>query len=234
MRVILKFKPTEYHAYNSIGNYNIQGLIYHLLRGTYFSDYHTNPGFKFFSFSNIFPITDYNPNQTKTLIISSPCDNLAWHIYEQLKNRAIIYLNKYVMEVVNVRKSFQKPRRNIITATPIVLYEDNTTNQYFSFKKDEFNFFFKRLTDNAIKKYNAYYKEDLTLTEELITDFKFRKEVPVNITLHGETILLIGSLWNLKWNISDDMRKLTQFLFDTGLGEKNSLGMGFINNQKRR
>lgn len=138
------------------------------------------------------------------------------------------------MEVVQVRKSFQKPRKNIITATPIVLFQDNTKNRYFSFKKDEFNFFFKRLTDNSIKKYNAYYKEDLTLQEPLITDFKLRKEVPVNITIHGKTILLIGSLWKLKWNISDDMRKLTQFLFDTGLGEKNSLGMGFINNQKRR
>lgn len=234
MRVILKFKPLTHHAYNTISNYDIQGFIYNLLRGTYFHNHHLHQGFKFFTFSNIFPITPYNPNKPKTLIIASPSDNLAWHIYEQLKNRELFHLNKHPMEVVQVRKSFQKPRKNIITATPIVLFQDNTKNRYFSFKKDEFNFFFKRLTDNSIKKYNAYYKEDLTLQEPLITDFKFRKEVPVNISIHGETILLIGSLWKLKWNISDDMRKLTQFLFDTGLGEKNSLGMGFINNYQRK
>lgn len=234
MRVILKFKPLTSHSYESVGAYDVQGFIYNLLRGTYFHKHHLHRGFKFFTFSNIFPITPYSLDHEKTLIISSPNANLAWHIYEQLKYRSIFNLNKYPMQIVSVRKSFQKPRRNIITATPIVLYEDNTNNRYFSFKKDEFGFFFKRLEDNALKKYNAYYQEDLVLQEPLVTDFKFKKEVPVNIKLHGETILIIGSMWKLKWNISDDMRKLTHFLFDTGLGEKNSLGMGFINNYQRK
>lgn len=233
MRIILKFKPLTTQPYNAIGNYDIQGFIYNLLKGTYFHNHHLHKGFKFFTFSNIFPITPYSPDNEKTMIIASPNANLTWHIYEQLKNRSIFNLNKYPMQIVSVRKSFQEAKNHIITATPIVLFEDNTSNRYFSFKKDEFEFFFKRLENNSLKKYNAYYKEDLTLKEPLITSFKFRKEVPVNIKLHGETILLIGSLWTLKFNSSDDMRKIRQFLFDTGLGEKNSLGMGFINNYKR-
>ncbi|MEN4018457.1 MAG: CRISPR-associated endoribonuclease Cas6 [Methanobacterium sp.] len=59
--------------------------------------------------------------------------------------------------------------RRFITSTPIVLFENNRDNKYYSLKNNgDFSFFLERVKENALKKYNAYYGEDysaLKLTE---------------------------------------------------------------------
>ena len=45
------------------------------------------------------------------------------------------------------------------------------------------------------------------------------------------TCCKLGSLWsNLTCNITKDNRKFYEFIYESGLGEKNSTGMGFLNN----
>ena len=55
----------------------------------------------------------------------------------------------------------------------------------------------------------------------------------MRIIMKNQTFIIIGSLWKvLEKNIAREDRKFYNFLFDCGLGEKNSLGMGFINNRR--
>ena len=138
------------------------------------------------------------------------------------------------MEILKVLILKSHSCSNFISATPIVLFEDNLNNRYYSFKQNQdFNFFFNRLKDNAIKKYNAFCGSDFSLDTELFTNFEFAREVSIRIKKNEKQFIIIGSLWkNLEFNITNENKDFYEFLFENGLGEKNSLGFGFLNCRK--
>ena len=89
------------------------------------------------------------------------------------------------------------------------------------------------LKENALKKYTAYTQDEINLESDLFDSFEFNREVSMRIIMKNQTFIIIGSLWKvLEKNIAREDRKFYNFLFDCGLGEKNSLGMGFINNRR--
>ncbi|MDO5824548.1 CRISPR-associated endoribonuclease Cas6 [Methanobrevibacter sp.] len=232
---MIKFEPKERIKYSDIDKYTIQGFIYSILENdSFFYDYHDNVGFKFFNFSNIFPVSDFEKNTLKKLIISSPNDKLIKSLYKQLKNKTFFRLKNYKMELLKIELLTNKNCSKFISSTPIVLFEDNKNNQYYSFKKNpDFNFFFERLKDNAIKKYNAFYGYDFNLDSELFTNFEFGREVSIRLTKNNNKFIVIGSLWkNLEFNLTTQNKDFYNFLFENGLGEKNSLGFGFLNCRK--
>ena len=232
---MIKFEPKEHIKYSDIDKYTIQGFIYSLLKNDEsFSEYHNTFGFKFFNFSNIFPVSDFEKNSLKKLIISSPNDDLIKSMYTQLKNRSSFRLKNYKMELLKVEILRNKKCSKFISSTPIVLYENNVDNRYYSFKQNpDFNFFFKRLKDNAIKKYNAFYGTDFELDSELFTIFEFGREVSIRLVKNNNKFIVIGSLWkDLEFDLTSQNKDFYNFLFDNGLGEKNSLGFGFLNCRK--
>lgn len=130
------------------------------------------------------------------------------------------------LKIINPKK-FNK----FITSTPIVLYEDNLCNKFFSFKNyGDLNFFWDRLKDNSIKKYNAYMGDDFFLEGNLFKNFEFGREVSVRIVKNNKSFIMIGSLWKeLDIEINNKNKNFYKFLLDCGLGEKNSLGFGMLN-----
>lgn len=235
IRLVLKFKILDECEYYDITKYNIQGFVYQLLKNDEeFEIYHETKGFKFFNFSNIFPVSDFKKGEFKTLIISSPNYNLIRALYTQLDKLETFYLNKYQMSIEDINVINPKHYYKFISSTPVVLFEDNTKNQYYSFKNStDFNFFFDRLKDNAVKKYNAFTGLDFNLEDDLFESFEFNREVAVRVRKNGNTFIIIGSLWkNLEVNINKQNRNFYRFLLDVGLGEKNSLGFGMLNDKR--
>lgn len=168
------------------------------------------------------------------MIISSPNVEFIKTLYNQLNNLETFYLNKFKMEVIEIKIINPKIFYKFISSTPIVLFEDNSRNQYYSFKKKpDFNFFFSRLKDNAIKKYNAYTGFDFNLENDLFESFEFNREVSVRLVKNGNAFVIIGSLWkNLEVTITNKNKNFYKFLLDVGLGEKNSLGFGMLNDRR--
>ena len=223
---MIKFEPKEFIKYYEIDKYTIQGFIYSILKeNSSFNSLHNTVGFKFFNFSNIFPVSDFEKNSLKKLIISSPNKDLIKFIYVTLKNKSYFKLKNYTMEILKVSILRDTVCSKFISATPIVLFEDNINNRYYSFKQNpNFNFFFDRLKDNAIKKYNAFYNKNFNLDGDLFTKFEFAREVSIRIKKNDNQFIIIGSLWkNLEFNLTDENKDFYKFLFENGLGEKNSL-----------
>lgn len=232
---MIKFEPKQNIKYSEIDKYTVQGFIYSILRrDSQFNDFHNQSGFKFFNFSNIFPVEDFEINSLKKLIISSPNDDLIKALYNKLKDMYYFYLKNYKMEILKVELLRYKYCSKFITATPIVLFEDNKSNKYYSFKQNpDFNFFFERLKDNAIKKYNTFNDCDFSLDSELFSGFEFGREVSIRVVKKNNKFIIIGSLWkNLEFNFTSHNKDFYRFLFENGLGEKNSLGFGFLNYRK--
>ena len=235
MRLMIVFEPKEYVKYHDIDKYDVQGFIYSLLKNnSLFDNLHDMNGFKFFNFSNIFPVCDFEKNTLKKLIISSPNPNFIRMLYEELNKISTFNLSKYKMEILKIKILRNKKHSKFISGTPIVLFENNKENKYYSFKQNpNFDFFFSRLKDNAIKKYNAFYDDDFELESDLFLGFEFVREVSVRVKKDGNSFIVIGSLWkNLEFDLTNKNKDFYNFLFDNGVGEKNSLGFGFLNRGK--
>ena len=229
MRLILKFRSLRYIPEDIFANnFEVQGLIYKLLRGTRYEYLHDVQGFKFFCFSNVFRV-----NGLYHLIVSSPINQLIRTLYYRLKTLDVLKLGRYEYIVDSVKRiNNYVPNKFFRNSTPIILFHNQTrSNHCFSFKNDiiSYDWFFNRLKDNALKKYNAFYDDDYYFDDDLFRSFRFRKEVAVHSRKNGDEVIFIGSLWDeLSVDLCKDNFRFYKFLFDTGVGEKNSAGFGMI------
>ena len=230
MRILLKFKPEDNIEYHYINKHTLQGLIYSLLNNTPFENYHNMKGFKYFSFSNIFPVSTLKKSESKNIIISSPKQGFINILSKELKNTDYFYLGKCKMEIEEIKVFQPKFNRRFITSTPIVLFENNINNHYYSLKNsNDFSFFLERVKDNALKKYNSYYDEDYHFDGNIFDRFEYNREVAIRVKKEGKMFIIIGTLWKNLEKFNIDNKKFYKFIMDCGLGEKNSLGFGMVN-----
>ena len=232
MRLKLDIISEEDFSYQDINKHMIQGMIYSYLWDTEYEKMHEEKKFKFFSFSDIFPPTDFKKGEEKNLIISSPNKKFIEVLYQKIKDENYIYFGNKGFMIKKISKFNLPLRRKFITGSPIVLYQDNRENLYFSFERNpDLSFFLERLKNNALKKYNAFYGETMVLEETIFDKIIFGREVVVPLKKGKNKFLIIGTTWKRleKFKYNRDERKLYRFIMDCGLGEKNSLGFGFLN-----
>ncbi len=235
MRILIDVKPSRYAPYNHITKHTIQGALYNILIDTPYEGLHNKKGFKFFTFSDIFPAKDFYPDKIYSFIVSSPDRKLINAWYGKLLKMKYLYFSDVPFSIVRVKKFTLKPKNSMITGSPIVLYEDSKSNRYFSFSRNgNFDFFLERLKENALKKFNAFYDDEFYLDGPIFDRFSLKKEVSVKVTIDTKKFDIIGSVWNFleKSYIEKDAWKFYRFIMDAGLGEKNSLGFGLLNPRK--
>jgi len=95
MRLLLKLKALKDFAYDEKYHYNIQGFIYRLTQGTPYEFLHSKKKYKFFCFSNIFPlkigknkkVCPFRRGDIKYLLISSPDAGFIKTIHKKLEEK---------------------------------------------------------------------------------------------------------------------------------------------------
>ena len=214
MRLKLTLTPKFEGKYGLINKHHIQGFIYNVLGDIL--DHDSNK-FKFYNFSNIFPITDFKIDEEKHLIISSPDATLINLLEERLNENPIIKLNNFDFIVQKVRK-FNIYKNHWIINDVCVKIDRNT---YWR-KEHGILTFLKRVTENAKKKYKEFCNEEEDFE---IISLKFIKTYTVHLTKKDKSFYIFASKWEFKVKNS----KIAKFIFDCGVGEKNSLGFGFVN-----
>ncbi|AFK21713.1 putative crispr-associated protein cas6 [Pyrococcus sp. ST04] len=199
---------------------------------------HDVPKFKFFTFSDVFR----DSRGFYTLLISSPDREFILTLYERLKGKEKIYIGKYELRLIEVKKFSLKLKKAFQTGSPVVLYRDSRKNEYFKLHEHrDLRFFLDRLKENAEKKFNAFYGDEFYLDGPIFDRLipKIRKngkiDVYVKVIKWGVPFAVIGSNWELleKERIKPEERKFYKFIMEAGLGEKNSLGFGFLNPIRR-
>ena len=231
MRVLLKLRAEKFLPGYKVNKHTVQGAIYSLLDDTDFSDLHSKNGFKYFTFSDIFPPGDFYPKKEKTLIISSPNAEFIRTVRNKIERTKYVYLSDVPFHVSEVKSFSIRPTGKFITGSPVVLQVNNEESLYFSFERGgKMRFFMDRIKDNAIKKYNSFYEENLYFEDDIFDLLQFKKEVSVVVKKDDKSFVVIGSMWSLlQKNIPKELRKFYEFITDCGIGEKNSLGFGFLN-----
>jgi CRISPR-associated endoribonuclease Cas6 len=233
----------EYHK-------DIQGLIYGLLRGSQYN-VHDKSGYKFFSFSNVFPWGNIRKNDVRNLMIASPNNDFISYVKEQLEYLPTIRVGAMQFKFDYCNKlDIRLPNRpfSLITATPILcniqryrFEEANALDLVNGFKSTYWrvdhpvDLFLKQVEANLVKKYNSYHEPESPATRDTEHDrifykSRFLKQVAIPLSMGQDRYkpTVIGTNW--LFGFTDP--ELAKFALDAGLGELNSLGFGFMNVQR--
>jgi CRISPR-associated endoribonuclease Cas6 len=246
MRVLIDLISTKNAAYDMSYYSKLQGFVYKLIINSPFSVLHNKKGYKFFCFSNIFPIGSFREGDKRHLLISSPNPDFIRVVCEQLsiikeENKEIhIGELSFLIESFKIFDVKLNNSAKVITATPIIIRIPKTNYEKYGIKSDKeyvywqpnysFEPFLKQLEDNMLKKYKEFYKEEVKTN--IFEMFRFIKPTVNHVFINGTEVKLFGTLWEFNFtNLNHDQKrkKVLQFAIDTGFGERNSLGFGFVN-----
>lgn len=248
MRILLRLKSLRNFSYDIKYYHKLQGFIYNLLKDTSYSILHEKKGYKFFCFSNIFPIGDTKVNDKRNIIISSPDKFFIKFLEDKLNNmknkektikigNMLFSIDDVSLVNIKIRKSL-----NLISATPIIIripeknYEKYEIPKKFRKKRFvywrpsySFEAFVKQLEENLFKKYNEFHKTNLEKFP-IFEQFKYKKLVISHVVIRGKEYKFVGSIWEFIFSyLNDEQKKILEFAIDCGFGERNSLGFGFMN-----
>jgi len=251
MRLLLTLRSKGTFSYLPNYYHKLQGFLYALLRRSDLDYLHDRPGYKFFSFSNIFPIQAVREGETRSLLIASPDEVFIRAIFRNLLDNylhATLHIGHMIFELEAIKLLSPRIGRSccFVAATPIIvripksrfssLPGGNWETKYdYTYWRNSLplELFIEQITANLAKKYREFFGQ--TLEEgHLFPACRFLKQVCNHVVINGREVKLIGSLWEFFFEgIDQEMRRVLQFVLDTGLGELNSLGFGFINKVRR-
>ncbi len=243
MRVLLNLRSLKNCSYK-LEPGKLQGLIYNLLKDSGYSGLHDKPGYKFFCFSNIFPIGDFKEGDSRNLLISSPDPYFVRILESALTTKTSLNIGELQFNITSIKTL--KPRignnSKIISATPIVIRipeknygkygipEEKRKKSYLFWRPEyPFEAFVRQMEDNLFKKYNQFYSKQIQ-PFPLFEQFRFKKSVASSIIKDGREHVEIGSIWEFEFShLSREQREILEFGIDCGFGERNSYGFGFVN-----
>ena len=253
MRLLIELTaPTDF-KYDREYYTRLQAFIYELLRGSEYDYLHNKKGYKFFTFSNIFPLDEdliIKQGSHKKLIISSPDRNfikVLWNRFRKLrKGGEYVKIGDMSFKISSINMfdlDIPKPPFSLYTATPVIVRIQKKYYHLFNIELDKPYIFWRREYGvrsfitmsklNLMKKYSEFHQYPPETTE-LFQQLTLRKDgIVTYINIDGKRIPQVGSLWRFTYTYIDKpLKKILKFLIDTGIGERNSLGYGFLNLKK--
>jgi CRISPR-associated endoribonuclease Cas6 len=90
--------------------------------------------------------------------------------------------------------------------------------------------FLTGILNNMKSKYNFFYKTDMSDIESTIQSLILLKEVVIHLDIGKYTAKVPASFWRFHFdNLDKKKREVLNFALDTRIGERNSVGLGFLN-----
>lgn len=239
MRILIKFRKAAEIEYTQ---YQLQSLVYNLVRTTGFFTIHSLPRSqpRFFSFSQIF-----SSGGSLVLVIASPIGELIKEMKRKLEETSALRIGNFLLEIQRV--SFVKIPFSLPvvlkTETPIVVRVPKYRFKEYGLQldKDYPYFYWRPLEDREVplepfvrqleariwKNYKLFTGSEVE-EKPIFSRFVFRKSIDLPYFKNGRKISRPGTLWELE--IGTGIKKeLISFILDTGLGELASQGYGFVN-----
>jgi CRISPR-associated endoribonuclease Cas6 len=241
MRAMVEMTARRDYTFDHTYHRPLQGRLYTDLERSQFEGLHDDDRLKLFSFSPPIPPQDTEEGDMRRLIIAGHNPDLVTTAITGLCSTP--ELNLYEMPYTVERAfSIETPlgdRGEITTGAPIVIrFAQPTAEEYeidTNYDKTYWrpphgtSLFFDRLYDNLQQKYRLAFDEPPP-DPPYFTEYSLERTVSKPLQYEAESVVYIGSEWTFKYEIeSAAHRKLLQLALDTGLGELNGLGFGFVN-----
>ena len=253
MRILLDLEAlSDQTAWDSSQYRKVQGFVYDkLVANTEFKDIHNLKTYKLFCFSNIFPPSLVKSGELRHLLFSSPNNQLAHAIFsyirENLMSDKVINIGEqqYRIKSLELLETRITAKRCIIrTSTPVSVRIPQRSYSEYNISKEEQkkdfmywrsnmsqDIFLTLITNNMKSKFEHFYRRRIGNIGSMIRSSSLIKEVVIHITVGNYTIKVPASFWRFYFDdLNTEFRQsFLHFILDTGIGERNSAGLGFLN-----
>lgn len=251
MRILARLRARSDAAYDNSYHHKLRGRIWNALEGTEYDEIHDENRPKPFTYSNPFPPRDMDEGEKRSLLVASTDEELLAHIAADLQDTPELNVGEMpflVEDVSPLSPDVGEPGTSGIleTGTGLLVrippwrfdeYGIDTESDEAEFWRPEHTMepLQNQLEANLDKKHNQYCPDYLPgptdVAGELFDGYELLKTfaIPVTVTEgHEETWVL--SKWKFEYTVrDDDHRRHLNLALDVGLGERNSLGFGFVN-----
>lgn len=252
MRILVRLTARADCAYQNDYHHKLRGRIWGALEGTKYDDRHDDNDPPGFSFSNPFPPRDMKEGGERNLLIAAPEEEQLALIADDLLSDQELNIGQMPFQVDHVTEldpDVGEPGTSGIIEsgtgllvrippwrcseygidhpggnTAVYWRPEHTTEPLVS-----------QLEANLDRKHSLFMPDHLPGPSEqpegLFDSYELVKTfaVPVEPT-EGERMTFVLSKWRLGYTVrNDDHRRHLNLALDTGLGERNALGFGFVN-----
>ena len=247
MRLLIKFESGIDQIYQKNYFHKFSGFVYNLLKESPFKELHDQKSYKFFCFSNLFPVSDIKKGEIRNFIISSPSKIFIKILSKKLNELDDVHIGDYSFRIKEFFLFQIKLRKNckLISATPIIIRIPESKYNEYEIPEElrkrryvywrlgiDFSPFVKQLEANLFKKYNNFYKTKIK-EFPIFEQFRFIKPSANILTIKGTDYSIVGSLWEFSFShLTKEQKEILEFGIDCGFGERNTYGLGFVNIRK--
>jgi CRISPR-associated endoribonuclease Cas6 len=247
MRLLLCFEATKEQTYDNNYNHYVQSFVYNLIKNTEFNHLHDFRGTGFpkhiitpFCFSNIFPYGNMKKGDIKNIIISSPNEKFIFLLYDKIKRiNTPIHLGGMDFHTITSKifhLNISCPL-TVDSVTPIIVrihrsvYQDYDLDlrypyEYIFWRQSyPLELFLNQLEMNLKRKFINYYLCPTELSLRF-SKFVFERQISRKLVIKGMIQTIIATYWKF---LFDEDNELIRFGVDSGFGERNRLGFGFMN-----
>ena len=252
MRIIVRLRARADAAYDHTYHHKLRGRLWNALEGTEYDAVHDTDEPPGFVYSNPFPPRDMETGDERTLLVASPNEGLLANVAADLLDERELNIGDMpfrIEEVNPLAPDVGQPGSSgtIETGTGVLVRIPPWKRDEYGIKGDygdeasywrpEYTMepFRAQIEANLDKKHRLFALDhlpgpsardgDLFDSYELIKTFA----LPVEVT-QGERLTYVLSKWRFEYSVRDNHhRRHLNLALDCGIGERNSLGLGFIN-----
>lgn len=239
-------------AYDDAYHHKLRGRIWRALDGTEYDELHGTDDPPGFVMSNPFPPRDMREGDERTLLVASHDEGVLAHVAADLLDEQELNIGEMPFHVEDVRAldpdvgepgtsgTLETGTGLLVRIPPWRCEEygiDHPGGDTAVFWRPEHTMepLITQLEANLDKKHGLFAPDYLPGPSDvdggLFDGYELLKTfaIPVTVT-QGEEMTYVLSKWRFDYTVrDDDHRRHLNLALDCGLGERNSLGFGFVN-----
>jgi CRISPR-associated endoribonuclease Cas6 len=251
MRLLTRLRARADTAYDDTYHHKLRGRMWNALADTEFDDRHGSDAPTGLAFSNPFPPYDMSEGDNRTLLVASPNRDLLGEIAANFDSNPELNIGEMPFEITDQSvlapdvgepgtKGVIETGTGVLVRIPPWKFDDygiDIDSDQSEFWKEQHTLdpFQTQIENNLDWKHGHFAPEDLPgpsdVTGDLFDSYELIKTfaLPVTVT-EGQQETWILSKWKFGYRVrDDDHRRHLNLALDTGIGERNAMGFGFLN-----
>lgn len=254
MRILIRIEAQASAVYDHAAHHQLRGRIWRALEGSDFTSLHDEDRPIGLSFSNIFPWGEITEDDQRNVLVSATDPDLLRAISAGLAQNPEFNVGEMSFEVIDVTPlspDVGEPgtRGTIESGTGLLIRIPPWKVDDYNIDPDGDDAVFWRpehsmeplqtqIQQNLDKKHRLFCPEELPgptdRDGDLFSEYELIKNfsLPLEVT-QGEERTVVLSKWRFEYDVRDEHhRRHLNLALDAGIGERNALGLGFINIQE--
>jgi CRISPR-associated endoribonuclease Cas6 len=251
MRILIRLSANADTVYDNTYHHKLRGRLWNALEDTEYEDAHDENRPKAFTYSNPFPPGDMQEGDERTLLVASPYEELLAQVAADLQEDPELNIGEMpflVESVSSLATDVGEPGTSgtIESGTGVLVrippwrfdeYEIDVDHDAAEFWRPEHTMepFRNQLESNLDRKHDLFCPNYLPgpsgVDGDLFDGYELIKTFALPVTpTTGERETWVLSKWRFDYSVrDDDHRRHLNLALDVGIGERNSLGFGFVN-----